>query len=58
MSNIDVGAALSKVCEHDADNDAVHLARAANIVRRDMFKMKQKFSGSFDSHRQLQSVPV
>jgi len=38
ISNKDVGSALSKACEHDADNDAdndaVHLARAANIVRR------------------------
>lgn len=27
-----VGAALRKACEHDTDNDAVHLARAANIM--------------------------
>ena len=31
--NKDVGSALSKDCEHDADNDAGHLARAAKIVR-------------------------
>ena len=30
--NGDVGAALRKACEHDADGDAVHLARAATIV--------------------------
>ena len=30
----DVGAALPKACELDSDNDAVHLARAAQIVRR------------------------
>ena len=54
----DVGAALRKACEHDTDNDAVHLARAANIVRRDMLKMKQDFSGSFDAKCQEKSVPV
>ena len=42
ISNKDIRSALSKACEHDADNDTVHLARAANIVRRDMFKMKKK----------------
>ena len=58
VSNEDVGAALRKACEHDTDNDAVHLARAANIVRRDMLKMKQDFSGSFDAQCQEKSVPV
>ena len=33
----DVGSALTKACELDNDNDAVHLARAAHIVRRRMF---------------------
>ena len=56
--NEDVGAALGKACEHDADNEAVHLARAANIVRRDMFKTKQDFNGSFGTHCQEESVPV
>ena len=31
VCNEDVGAALEKACEHDADNDAVHLARALII---------------------------
>ena len=35
-----VGAALAKPCEHDTDNEACHLARAANIVQSDVFKMK------------------
>ena len=30
----DIGSKSSKACDHDADNDAVHHARAANIVRR------------------------
>lgn len=58
VCNEDVGAALGKACEHDADNKAVHLARAANVVRKDMLKMKQNLSGSFDAHCQEESVPV
>ena len=58
ISNKDVGSALSKACEHDADNDAVHLARAANIVRRDMFKIKNQFGGSFRNNCLQNSVPV
>lgn len=58
ISNEDAGPALRKACEHDADGDAVHLARAANIVRRDMFKMKNQFSGSFEPNSQEDSVPV
>ena len=32
-----IGAALSLACEHDSDGDDVHLARAAQIVRRHLF---------------------
>ena len=42
----DVGYALGKACEKDTDNDAVHLARAAQIVRRHMFD-PNTFTGSF-----------
>ena len=38
VCNKDVGSAIRNACERDVDNDAVHLANAANIVRRDMFK--------------------
>ena len=55
--NEDIGSALHKACQHDADSDGVHLARAANIVRRDILKMKTAFSGSFDALCQEQSVP-
>ena len=44
VCNKDVGSAIRKACERDVDNDAVHLAKAANIVRRDMFKLKRQFS--------------
>jgi len=54
----DIGSALSKACEHDADNDAVPLARAASIVRRDMLKMKNQFNCSFEKKCQEESSPV
>ena len=53
----DLGSALQKACGQDADDDAIHLARAANIVRLDMLKIKTAFSGSFDTYCQEDSVP-
>jgi hypothetical protein len=53
----DVGAALRKACEQDADSDGIHLAKAANIIRRDILKMTTAFSGSFNTHCQEESVP-
>lgn len=58
ISNRDIGSALRKACEHDADNDAFHLARAAKIVRRDMFKLKNQFNGSFEMKFQEKSIPT
>lgn len=53
----DVGSALLKACEADYDDDAICLARAAKIVRRDMFKLQSIFTGSFDKDCQVRSVP-
>ena len=58
IANHDIGQALRKACHHDADNDAVHLARAAKVVRKDMFKVKQNFDGSFGRTCQEDSVPA
>ena len=44
--NEDVSSALNKACEYDPDDDAINLARAAKIVRRDTFKMKNLFKGA------------
>ena len=41
----DIGNALAKACELDSDNKAIHLARAANIVRNHMFGKSKSFSG-------------
>ena len=50
----DIGAALKKACDQDSDDDAMHLVRAARVVRKEMFDWKFTFSGSFDDH---DSVP-
>ncbi|KAG7174307.1 hypothetical protein Hamer_G003243 [Homarus americanus] len=55
--NEDVGPALRKACDHDADNDDVHLTRAASIVRSDMYKLETSFTGTFNSQCQGSSVP-
>ena len=52
----DIGAALDRACEQDNDSDAVHLARAAKIVRRQIFESKP-FTGSFGEDCQERSVP-
>ena len=54
--NKDVGPAIRKACEHDADTDAIHLARAANIVRREIFNKESSFTGTYDSQCQASSV--
>lgn len=53
--NNDIGCALTKACQHDSDTDAICLARAAKIVRRDMFKLKTAFKGSFETKCQEES---
>ena len=53
----DIGGALMKACDHDSDHDAMHLARAAKVVRREMFKQNFKFNGSFTAECQQSVVP-
>ncbi len=52
----DIGVALGKACEQDRDRDSVILARAAQIVRRNIFSSKP-FTGSFEDNCQETSVP-
>ena len=49
---------MRKAYEHDVDDDAVHLARAADIVRRDMLKMKNELVGSFEPNSKEVCFPV
>ena len=57
MFDEDVGAALGKACEADSDSDAVVLARAAHIVRQQLFEDSKLFNGSFGENCQQESVP-
>ena len=42
-----IGSALKKACDHDSD--AMHLARAAEVVHGEMFEKKFSFDGSFQA---------
>ena len=53
----DVGKAITKACKLDSDNDAIHLACAAQIVHHSMFEEAQPFSG-FSRGSQEKSVPL
>lgn len=53
----DVGSALSAACQFSDVEDAWHLAKAAEIVRRHLFDMDLKFTGEFKPGCQKSSVP-
>ena len=53
----DIGEVLGNVCEQDCDTEAVHLARAAQRVRRYIFEDTYQFRGSFPGGCQEDSVP-
>ena len=53
----DVGHALRDACLDDADDEAICLAKAADIIRRDMFGMHTGFDGSFPRGCQEDAVP-
>ena len=54
----DIGLALKRVLESDFDEEAIVLAKAAEIVRRDILNHeKTKFNGSFSQECQQESVP-
>ena len=43
----DIGTVINFACESSFDSDAVVLAKAAKIVRREIFDYENKFDGSF-----------
>ena len=53
----DIGGALKKACSHDRDEDAMHLVRAAKVVRREMFKHTFSFDGWFTAKCQESVIP-
>ena len=54
----DVGLVLNRVLKEDCDDEAIHLAKAASIIRRDMLQLKSAFNGYFESNCQIESVPT
>lgn len=54
----DVGNALKKAYETNYDDEAIILARAARIVRRDMLNTTSTFNGSFKPDCQKDSIPT
>ena len=46
----DLSAALKYTREHSSQNEAFLLFRAAQILRKDMSRKKQNFSGSFEEN--------
>ena len=55
--NKDLRPALLEAFEHDYADEAICLAKAANIVFRDMLILEAPFTGSFDLDCQRTSVP-
>lgn len=53
----DIGASLKQACNGDFDSEALTLAKASNIIRRDIFKLKQCFDGQFLPDCQQKSIP-
>lgn len=53
----DIGAALKQACNEDFDSEALTLAKASKIIRRDVFKLKQAFNGRFPTDCQETAVP-
>ena len=48
---------LRDACLDDADDDAICLAKAADIIRRDMFRLHTGFGGSFPRGCQEDAAP-
>ena len=42
----------------DKDSEAQHLAKAANIVRRDILQIKNSFNGTFEPECQRNAIPA
>ena len=55
--NEDIAAVLKKATENNIDSEAMLIAKAANIIRRDLLnKEKSKFHGTFEANCQEDSV--
>ena len=52
----EIGDALKEA--KDKDSEAQHLAKAANIVRRDILQIKNSFNGTFEPECQRNAIPA
>lgn len=57
ISDRDIGEAIKLANERDTDGEAMHLARAAKIVRKDILKQHQSFNGVFAPDCQDGAIP-
>ena len=53
----DISAALQFAQDYDYDAEAIHLAKAATFVRKEMLTKQQHLNGSFESDCHHQAVP-
>ena len=56
----DIGRAINEASDQSCDSDALILARAANIARKDIFDMRAsatEFNGTFSKECQNSSTP-
>ena len=52
----EMGTSLIDACKLNGDSDAMCLAKAAEIVRRDLFQPTKEFTGSFEKQCENESV--
>lgn len=57
MFSSDIGEAIKIACANNDDDDAIHLARAAQILRKDIFAKEYTFDGSFKPESERDAVP-
>ena len=53
----DIGNVLQNRQKEDLDDEGMHLAKAAAIIRKDILGNQYLFNGSFDENCQVRSVP-
>jgi hypothetical protein len=57
MFNSDIGEAIKIACSNNDDDDAIHLVRAAQILRKDIFTKEYTFDGSLKPGCEKDAVP-
>jgi hypothetical protein len=57
MFDKDVGIAIKKAYERDYDSKAIHIARAAQLIRQDIFAIRNTFNGTFSQEYVNNCVP-